>query len=129
MSNIARKYDFQPGTKAFSAQVDEELDQLVDAHNDHETRIAATEAGGTQFYSKQEINDLFVAAEFGTPPAGGVNTTYLTNGAVTSPKLGDGAVTTTKMAAGGVTHDRLSASEQTASVGGTLYAYQALGGW
>jgi hypothetical protein len=129
VSTISRKYDFQAGQKIQSAQVDEELNQLVDGHNGHEERILAVEAGGTQFYSKSEINDMFVAAEFGTPPVGGVNTAYLTDGAVTTPKLADSGVTTAKMAAGSVTHDRLSGSEQTASVGGTLYAYTNLGGW
>lgn len=30
---ISRLYDFQPGTKALSGQVDDEFNQLVDAHN------------------------------------------------------------------------------------------------
>lgn len=30
---ISRLYDFQPGTKALSSQVDDEFNQLVDAHN------------------------------------------------------------------------------------------------
>jgi hypothetical protein len=33
MLQISRKYNFQPGTKAISQQVDEELDQLVENHN------------------------------------------------------------------------------------------------
>jgi hypothetical protein len=41
MAQIARKYDFSPGTKAYSAQVDEELNALVAAHNDNDTRITS----------------------------------------------------------------------------------------
>lgn len=38
---ISRLYDFQPGTKALSGQVDSELNQLVDAHNDLDSAVDA----------------------------------------------------------------------------------------
>lgn len=40
-----------------------------------------------------------------------------------------GTITTAMLQDGAVTHVKLSPSEQTASVGGTLYAYSNLGGW
>jgi hypothetical protein len=43
MPQISRKYNFQPGTKALSQQVDEELDQLVDSHNSVDTRLTSAE--------------------------------------------------------------------------------------
>lgn len=130
MSTISRKYDFQPGTKVFSSQVDEEFNQLVDAHNDHETRIAGVEGTfATQYYTKAQVDNVIVNSQFGTPPLGGVNTAYISDLAVTTPKYADGSVTTAKMAAGSVTHDRLSTSEQAASAAGALFAYATQGGW
>jgi len=38
---ISRLYDFQPGTKALSGQVDDEFNQLVDAHNDFDSAVDA----------------------------------------------------------------------------------------
>lgn len=40
-----------------------------------------------------------------------------------------GTITTAMLQDGAVTHVKLEASEQTASVGGTLYAFYNLGGW
>jgi hypothetical protein len=54
MGKKSRKYDFQPGQKVYSAQVDEELNQLIDAHNEQDdtltdlnTRVAANETNIT----------------------------------------------------------------------------------
>ena len=38
---ISRLYDFQPGTKALSGQVDSEFNQLIDAHNDFDSAVDA----------------------------------------------------------------------------------------
>lgn len=54
MGKKSRKYDFQPGQKVYSAQVDEELNQLIDAHNEQDdtlidinTRLTETEANSS----------------------------------------------------------------------------------
>lgn len=39
---IQRKYDFQPGTRISSGQIDEEFDQLINAHNQTEERVNET---------------------------------------------------------------------------------------
>lgn len=39
MPNIDRKYDFVPGQRVYSAQIDEELNQLVDAHNTNDNSL------------------------------------------------------------------------------------------
>jgi hypothetical protein len=41
MSQISRKYDFQAGLKAKSQEVDDELNQLVDAHNSLDTSVTS----------------------------------------------------------------------------------------
>lgn len=43
MSQIDRKYDFVPGTKIYSSQVDEELAQLVQANNTLDVEVKANE--------------------------------------------------------------------------------------
>lgn len=45
-THIARKYDFMAGTKARSAEVDDELTQLVEAHNTNVDNIDAFKAPG-----------------------------------------------------------------------------------
>jgi hypothetical protein len=100
MSGIARKYNFQAGQKIQSAQVDEELDQLVAGHNDHDTRIVDIEGGiGSNIYTKVEVNNLFTNAIFGEPPLNGVTLEYL------EPKV------------------------RIASIGGLMYAYQNFRGF
>lgn len=41
MPQISRKYDFVPGQKVLSSQVDEEFNQLVDSHNDQDTVLTS----------------------------------------------------------------------------------------
>jgi peptidoglycan hydrolase CwlO-like protein len=41
MSQISRKYDFQAGLKAKSQEVDDELNQLVDAHNSLDSSVTS----------------------------------------------------------------------------------------
>ena len=99
MSQFTRKYNFEPGKKIYSGQVDEEFDQLIDGHNDHDTRIVGLEAGGSNLYSKTEVDNLFTNAIFGEPPLNGVTLEYL------EPKV------------------------RVASIGGLLYVYQNCGGF
>lgn len=41
MGQKSRKYDFQPGQKVFSNQIDEELNQLIDGHNEQDNQITS----------------------------------------------------------------------------------------
>jgi hypothetical protein len=78
MGTLTRKYDFVPGQKAYSNQIDEELNQLVDGHNNQETsltnltnRITTAEnnisTNGTVISSlqtgKANATDVFTKAE------------------------------------------------------------------
>lgn len=74
MGIIARIFDFVAGTKIRSADIDAELNQLVSAHNDHDTKIDGLQAG-----------------------------TGLTNGAVTNSKVATG-IDMVKLADGSVTN-------------------------
>jgi hypothetical protein len=78
MSLLSRLFNFQPGGKIKSQDVDSELDQLVIGHNDHDGRIVNLEGGlDSNFYTKEDVNNLITEAEFGTPPLGGVTYEYL----------------------------------------------------
>jgi hypothetical protein len=103
MSQLTRSYNFQEGQRIQSAQVDEELDQLVAGHNEHDTRIDTVET------SVEVMQGALQAAVDGIVPPS----------TITAAMIQDGAIA----------HNELSASEQTASVGGMLNAYYNQGGW
>jgi hypothetical protein len=65
MAQIQRLYDFQAGTRAMSQQVDDELNQLVNAHNTLDTDLTNHKTSGDhddRYYKKTEVdtkvNDL-----------------------------------------------------------------------
>ncbi|KDE46294.1 hypothetical protein DI43_15230 [Geobacillus sp. CAMR12739] len=65
MAQIQRLYDFQAGTRAMSQQVDDELNQLVNAHNTLDTALTNHKISGDhddRYYRKTEVdvkvNDL-----------------------------------------------------------------------
>lgn len=62
MSTLSRKYDFVAGQRARSAQVDEELNQLVTGHNDHDGRIVTIE---TDYATTAEVDVKIAQAQFG----------------------------------------------------------------
>jgi hypothetical protein len=69
VSTINRLYNFQAGQKIFSQQVDDELNQQVEAHNEHDGRIVTLETtGATTGYVDEQITQ----AMLGNPPLGGV---------------------------------------------------------
>ncbi|MED4980590.1 hypothetical protein P9726_13625 [Geobacillus stearothermophilus] len=60
MAQIQRLYDFQPGTKALSQQVDEELNQLVNAHNTLDTDLTNHKSSGDhdgRYYTKTQLDN------------------------------------------------------------------------
>jgi hypothetical protein len=62
---ISRKYDFQPGTKISSQQIDDEFNQLVATSNDLETDIGIRYTKGetdVKFAKKQQ--DAYIPAVF-----------------------------------------------------------------
>ncbi|UVI31216.1 hypothetical protein [Paenibacillus spongiae] len=107
MAQISRKYNFQPGQKIRSAQVDEELDQLVTAHNEQDTiltqNVELTNLLETQV---QQLQD-------GVVPDGTISNAMLQAGAVSYSKL---------------TPD-LQEQMDIADVASKLYLYQNAGGW
>lgn len=73
MGVISRLYDFVAGSKIRSGQVDEELNQLVTGHNDHDGRILIVEDSITNVQAtKQYVNTQVTEAMLGNPPLGGV---------------------------------------------------------
>lgn len=103
MGQIARKYNFAAGTRAKADQVDEEFDQLVLAHNEHDTRLVAAEEGlapkadltatntrvstlETNSATHTEVAAAVTEAMLGNPPLGGVTNAMLTGG-ITGEKL------------------------------------------
>ncbi len=50
-------HEFQPGTRALSAEVNENFDTLETAVNDNDTRISATEAGVEENAAAIEVNE------------------------------------------------------------------------
>jgi hypothetical protein len=96
-------YDFQPGQRIQSAQIDDEFNQLVTSNNDVDNRLTGAEDDITTMQGA-----LQAAVSGIVPPS-----------TITSAMIQDGAIA----------HNELSASEQTASVGGTINAYYNFGGW
>lgn len=120
MAQVSRKYNFQPGKKIKSAEVNDELNQLVSAHNVNDARVTNLEGGlGSNFYTKTDVDNIVAAAQFGTPPLGGVHTEF----------IHDEAVTTAKIAPEAVTLDKLQPGARAAVVAAKLYAHSTLGGF
>lgn len=136
MAQIQRLYDFQPGTKALSQQVDEELNQLVNAHNtldtdltnhkssaDHDTRYyTKTQLDGGQldnrYYTKAELSGSGGASKIGITPINGLTASNAQqaleeiNSRVNQYTLGqipDGSITLQKLAFDPVTQAEFDA--------------------
>jgi hypothetical protein len=101
MAQIQRLYDFQAGTRAVSQQIDDELNQLVDAHNTLDNTINNHKNNAVLDHPDGSVTTNKLANN-------GVTTSKLADSAVTAPKIQDGAVTTPKIASGAVTTDRLA---------------------
>ena len=116
MGQITRKYNFQPGTRIQSAQVDEEFDQLVDAHNTNDNRLTAVEGSMATGASLAATN-----ARVETLEANSATHTEVAQ-AITEAMLGNPPL-------GGVTPAMLARSVMTGIRAGKLYAYKNQGGF
>jgi hypothetical protein len=94
MGIIARIYDFVAGTKIKSADIDAELNQLVSAHNDHDTKIDGLQAGSG--IADNSILNVKLAT--------GIDAAKLI-GLLPIAIIGDGTLTSDKFVAGSLTND------------------------
>ncbi|MCU7521930.1 MAG: hypothetical protein HF312_17075 [Ignavibacteria bacterium] len=119
MSQISRKFDFQPGTKIKSADVDDEFNQLIAGHNDHDTSI------GTLNSQMTSANTQITASN--TKADNAVSTANAANIAATDAQTKANSAVTTSNSALSIAQAAMTEADQAATTATTVQTnYEAL---